>query len=354
MTKGAEIYAVTIEPHPNADRMEIAIIGGYKSLVKKGDFKTGDLVAYIPTGYIVPQPLLAEMGLEGALDGASRNRVKPKRLRGVLSEGLCYPARPEWTEGQDVTEELGLTKWKPDIPRQLAGFMYQLENHERLGFDIENLKREPDLFQEGEYVTITEKIHGTFMQVVGLPSRLRRDDTFHFHGQAIVTSKGLGGKSIGLKQTEENKDNLYIRMAEKYELREKAIQLAEAYDLPVYILGEVYGAGIQDLHYGEAEGAYANFDIKVGDEYMDYDGWSKTTDLLDIPTVPVLYVGPFQQSVVDDLTNGQTTLSEKDQHIREGVVVRSAVGRLDRFGNRIILKSVSEAYLTRKDGTEYN
>lgn len=354
MTKGAEVYAVTIEPHPNADRMEIAIIGGYKSLVKKDDFETGDLVAYIPTGYIVPQPLLAEMGLEGMLDGASRNRVKPKRLRGVLSEGLCYPARPEWVEGQDVTEELGLTKWHPEIPRELAGFMYDLLDHERLGFNIENLKREPDLFEEGEQVTVTEKIHGTFMQVVGLPERLRREDTFHFQGRAIVTSKGLGGKSIGLKQTEENDDNLYIRMAKKYELREKAMILADIHDQPVYILGEVYGAGIQDLHYGEAEGAYVNFDIKIGPEYTDHATWTMLTENLEIPTVPVLYVGPFQQSVIDDLTNGQTTLSERDQHIREGVVVRSAVGRTDRFGNRIILKSVSEAYLTRKDGTEYN
>lgn len=354
MSKGAEVYRVTIEEHPNADRLELAIIGGYRSLVGKGQFKDRDLAAYIPTGYVVPQPLLAEMGLEGKLNGASRNRVKAQKFRGILSEGLCYPAREGWIEGQDVTEELGLIKFMAPIPRQLAGFMYALEEHERMGFDIENLKREPDLFQAGEPVVITEKIHGTFMQVIGLPERMRRDDTFHFEGKAIVTSKGLGGKSIGLKQTPENDDNLYVRIAKEYGLREIAMQMADAYDQPIYMLGEVYGQGVQDLNYGAETPKYANFAIRVGKEYLSYDDRMVACIQFHIPTVPVLYEGPFDMKVVNDLTDGMTTIGNPPAHIREGVVVVGTTNRSDRFGNRIILKSVSEAYLTRKDGTEYN
>lgn len=351
---GVEVLRVAIEEHPNADRLELAVIGGYRSLVGKGQFQTGDLVAYIPDGYVVPQPLLAEMGLEGKLNGASRNRVKAQKFRGVLSEGLCYPARPEWIEGQDVTQELGIIKFEQPIPRQLAGFMYGLQPHERLGFNIENIKKEPELFQLGEDVVISEKIHGTFMQVIGLPERLRRDDTFHFEGRAIVTSKGLGGKNIGLKQTPENDDNLYVRIAKEYGLRELAMNLANAFDKPVYILGEVYGQGVQDLHYGAEKPRYANFDIKVGDDYMSLTEWSFTTVSAQLPTVPVLYVGPFDPKIVTDLTEGMTTVAEVPPHIREGVVVKGTTNRADRFGQRIILKSVSEAYLTRKDGTEYN
>jgi len=354
MSKGAEVYAVAIEEHPNADRLELAIIGGYRSLVSKGQFQTGDLVAYIPTGYIVPQPLLAEMGLEGKLNGSARNRVKAQKFRGILSEGLCYPARPEWTEGEDVTEALGLVKFQAPIPRQLEGFMYQLEDHERLGFDIENLKREPDLLQLGEEVIITEKIHGTFMLVVGLPERLRRDDTFHFEGRAIVTSKGLGGKSIGLKQTEENDGNLYIRVAKQYGLREIAMQMADAYDQPVYLLGEVYGQGVQDLHYGAELPKYANFDIKIGQDWLPSIDWGMNAQTFQYPTVPVLYKGPFDPAIVAQLTEGMTTLADVPPHIREGVVVKGTTNRADRHGSRIILKSVSEAYLTRKDGTEFN
>lgn len=352
-SKGAEVYKVTIEEHPNADRLELAVIGGYRSLVGKGQFRTGDLVAYIPDGYIVPDNLLEEMGLVGKLNGAGRNRVKPQKFRGVLSEGLCYPAKPEWNEGDDVTEALGLTKFRPEIPRALLGSMYELESHERMGFDIENIKREPDLLREGETVVISEKIHGTFMQVIGLPPRLARNDTFHFEGRAIVTSKGLGGKSIGLKQNDENKDNVYVRTAEKYRLREIAMQLAEETDTVVMLLGEVYGVGIQDLHYGGEEPQYANFDIRFGDSFLDYDRWKAITASYGVPTVPVLYVGPFNMDNVKKYTDGMTILGD-GKHIREGVVTKPASNRKDQFGNRIILKSVSEAYLTRKDGTEYN
>lgn len=356
-SKGAEVYKVTIEEHPNADRLELAVIGGYRSLVGKGQFSTGDLVAYIPDGYIVPDNLLEEMGLVGKLNGAGRNRVKPQKFRGVLSEGLCYPAKPEWNEGDDVTEALGLTKFRPEIPRALMGSMYELESHERMGFDIENIKREPDLFREGETVVISEKIHGTFMQVIGLPPRLARDDTHHYQGRAIVTSKGLGGRSIGLKQNEENADNVYVHAAEKYGLREHAMQLAEKTDKVVILLGEVYGkvdgVGIQDLHYGAEEPSYVNFDIKVGDDFLIFDDWQFITGIRKIPTVPVLYVGPFSMETVQKYTDGDTELGD-GKHIREGVVTKAASNRKDRFGNRIILKSVSEAYLTRKDGTEYN
>ncbi|MDM7481602.1 MAG: hypothetical protein P3W96_006245 [Halomonas sp.] len=37
-----------IEPHPNADALEFAVIDGFRSIVKKGQFSAGNLVAYIP------------------------------------------------------------------------------------------------------------------------------------------------------------------------------------------------------------------------------------------------------------------------------------------------------------------
>ena len=77
-----------IEDHPNADALELAVIGGYRAIVKLGDFKAGDLVVYIPEQSIVPQWLLERMGLEGRLAGKDKNRVKAIKLRGVLSQGL--------------------------------------------------------------------------------------------------------------------------------------------------------------------------------------------------------------------------------------------------------------------------
>lgn len=39
----AKVYRLTIEEHPNADALELAVVGDYRSIVRKGQFKTGDL-----------------------------------------------------------------------------------------------------------------------------------------------------------------------------------------------------------------------------------------------------------------------------------------------------------------------
>lgn len=93
----AKVYRLTIEEHPNADALELAVVGDYRSIVRKGQFKTGDLGVYIPTNAIVPEWLLKKLNLwddgkgKGKLAGSQGNRVKEVRLRGILSEGLIYP-----------------------------------------------------------------------------------------------------------------------------------------------------------------------------------------------------------------------------------------------------------------------
>lgn len=44
------VLPVKIEAHTNADSLEIARIGDFKSIVRKGEYHDGDLVAYIPEG----------------------------------------------------------------------------------------------------------------------------------------------------------------------------------------------------------------------------------------------------------------------------------------------------------------
>ena len=89
----AKVYRLEIEEHPNADAIELAKVGDYRSIVRKGDFKTGDLGVYIPEAAIVPDWLISELGLEGKLAGKDKNRVKAIKLRGILSQGLIYPVQ---------------------------------------------------------------------------------------------------------------------------------------------------------------------------------------------------------------------------------------------------------------------
>ena len=113
-------YPIIIERHPNADLLELARIGDYYSIVLKGQFQTGDTCAYIPEASVVPDSLIAKMGLEGKLAGRAHNRVKAIKLRGILSQGLVYPM-PNHPQGMDVADILGITKWEPPIPTNMSG-----------------------------------------------------------------------------------------------------------------------------------------------------------------------------------------------------------------------------------------
>lgn len=365
-TFAVTVERITIGEHPNANALELAYIGDYQSIVRKGHFHTGDLVAYIPEQSIVPQRLLKEMGLEGRLAGKNKNRVKAVRLRGILSQGLCYPARPEWTEGADVTDLLGIVKWEPPIPAHLAGEVFSAGFDRTLKYDIENYKRYPEILEDGEPVVFTEKLHGTWCMIGLMPKQMAHPE----EGRLIVSSKGLASRGLAMKfDAEANKLNLYVRVARHYTMENRIgfafgrIIKDELDPRPVFVLGEVFGAGVQDLAYGaktdkDVTIGFRVFDVYVGKpgqgRYLNDDELDAACKRLSIPRVPVLYRGPFSKEIMYEHTDGYETITGHDTHIREGIVIRpQAERRHDEIG-RVQLKSVSGDYLTRKGGTEFN
>ena len=346
----SRIHALRIEPHPNADRLELAAIGGFRCVVGKGSFADGDLAAYIPEGAVCPDWLIAELGLEGKLAGSRKNRVKAVKLRGALSQGLVYPVhdglirgRPV-AEGDTVTELLELVKYEPPIPIAMQGEVRPVHGV-TLHYDIENVKKYPGELRDGEPVVITEKLHGSWCCLGWHPD----------HGP-IVTSKGMSDRGMALILNEANQKNLYVRTWRAFEAAFEAARARVAgTGLPFYVLGEVYGRGVQDLHYGEPNPAFRVFDAYVGEpgqgRYLPPS--EIETSLGDLfPLVPVLYRGPFSTAALNEQTDGATALGGK--HLREGVVVKPATERESAEFGRVILKSVSGNYLTRKGGTEYN
>jgi RNA ligase (TIGR02306 family) len=347
---------LTVHAHPNADALELAQIGLYLAVVAKGAYRSGETALYIPEQAVLPDALVEELGLTGRLAGKASNRVRAVRLRGEVSQGLvCRPSALEGTDlaaaaaaGTDFAELLGITKWVPPIPPTMNG---DVENAPGLlpWVDIENLHRYPQIFEPGEDVVLTEKLHGTACLV----TYVVEEERVH------VSSKGFGAKSLALK---EDPRNLYWRAVTGHGVPAVAAHVAAQLGARrVGIFGEVYGAGVQDLGYG-ADGrspdlGYAAFDVSV-----DVDGrvrWldaAEFAELLEgrLPTVPRLYEGPYDVSKVLELATGQETVSGRGLHLREGVVIRPAVERHSHaVGGRAVAKAVSPAYLTRKGGTEF-
>lgn len=400
------VVRVTIVPHPNADAIEIAQIGGYQAIVQKGRFAPNELAVYVPEAAVLPYSILKDMGFwdamnnKGTLSTSAGNRVKAIRLRGVLSQGILikglafvggdhvmlsssygvevtdtHPTvmMKQFAEGDNVAEFLGITKWEPAIPKHMQGKVAGGDLYATIGYDFEALKKHPTLFDDGQLVSITEKLHGTLLQVGIIPRRIWEGKpwaekcpdigTAGFKG--IVTSKGQGKNGLMLDPNDDS--NLYVDTAKRFNLWEK-LELARTQvlghpdDMPLFIFGETFGVqrteggpkGIQDLTYGQDEVAFMAFDLYAGQRdngfYLVDQLFWQVCSQADIPTVPELYRGPFSQAVVAQHTDGNTTLTAK-KHIREGVVIKAIDGvRHPTYGRRVA-KSVSGDYLTRKGET---
>jgi RNA ligase (TIGR02306 family) len=344
---------LTVHDHPHADALELAQVGLYRAVVAKGAYRSGDAAVYIPEQAVLPPALVEELGLTGRLAGRASDRVKAVRLRGELSQGIvCRPRALAGvdlvraaTEGTDFAELLGITKWVPPVPTTMSG---DVEPAPGLlpWVDIENVQRYPGIFEPGEPVVLTEKVHGTACLLTHLAEE----------GRVHVSSKGFGAKNLALK---EDPRNLYWRAVRAHGVPDAAARLAERLGATrVGIFGEVYGAGVQDLAYG-ANGRSEELGYAVFDVSAEIDGrvrWLDAAEVLgeELPLVPRLYAGPYDIATVLELASGRETVSGRGLHLREGVVIRSATERYSPVtGGRAIAKAVSPAYLTRKGGTEY-
>lgn len=338
-----------VDPHPNADRLELAAIGGYRAVVAKGDFARGELIAYIPEGAVLPADLIAKMGLDGKLAGPAHNRVHAVRLRGALSQGLVVKCKAHWTDGQSVMNELGVTKFEPEIPEELKGAAYALERDEGLTFDLENIKAFPNVLNDGEEVVFTEKIHGVFLAVGAHPVAT---NARHVEGKAWVGSKGLFAGRMAFDHSVDN-PNVYVRMAIAHKLYHHAMMLAQEFEQTVFILGEAFGTGVQDLGYGQSS-QFRVFSIVINGVFVNDAQLEQLIAQMGLQRAPVVYRGPFSQAILEEHTQGRENISGQALHVREGVVVTPVTERIDPQLGRVALKSVSEAYLLRKNGTEFS
>jgi RNA ligase (TIGR02306 family) len=374
-----------VQEHPNADRLSIVKIKGYTCIANKLEdgsprYKTGDLVVYIPEAAVLPEWLLKKMGFwkddKGTLAGSGGNRVKAMKLRGIFSLGVLYPVGQQtfvdydvnntdyniasitdkddnvWEvhENQNVAEYLGIVKYEVPVPAHLSGEVCNLFGY-TVKYDIENIQKYPDVFTTEDDVYVTEKLHGT-MACIAYNKEL--DNPELLEGKYFAYSKGLGGNNgLVFKNNEKNQHVVYQKaLLENIDALKKLVDL---YNDSVYVFGEIFGKGIQDLSYGLDKPTFRVFDVYVGNpsqgRWLNYQDMVNVNSI--IATVPTLYTGKFDKEVIEKLRDEKSVLSPNQ--IKEGVVIRRLIEKSNFTIGRSILKDVSPNYLLRKgETTEYN
>lgn len=351
---------IAVEPHPNADRLELATVRGWQCVIPKGQFQVGDLVVYIPIDSILPDELEAKIFGPDSKVKLNKSRVKTIKLRGAISQGLVV--KPEtvglssdanWFNvsiGLNVTKKLGITKYEPPAKELPNGMnvkkQKRLENpnfHKYGG--IENFKNYPDLFEEGEQVSVTEKIHGTNFRAGYVPcvanTIWRR--VLKFFGRLPEYEFVYGSNNVQLHQKGERGGfysfTVYGEAVEKYKLRE-LLKPSEV------VYGEIYGAGIQKGYTygcGPEERKLVIFDLKRSGEFVSSEELSAFCRERELPQPPELYRGPFNKNTILALTLGDSVLASA-QKVREGVVVKPIEEEKSYIGRKL-LKVISDTYL---------
>ena len=362
-----------IVEHPNADRMELAIIGGeggYQTCVGKGEFKSGDLCVYFPIDSVLPSDVEETIFGKDAKVKLKNSRVRTIKLRGALSQGLAVPLHTfdqtqyarskDFILGEDLTKHLGVVKYEPpkkDSPTQSHGKASEKDYNPNFFkyTDIDHLKNYSEMLN-GAFIAVFEKIHGTNFRagwVLREPKtrweRLKKRLGLFSNWQFVYGSHNvqLQGKDRG-KNTKNMPVDVYTKMVKKYDLINRLI-------FGEVIYAEIYGYGIQkNYHYGCGidEQKMVVVDLKKDDNYVNAAELLNWSIINGFDTPPLLYIGSFSMLKMDQLAGGPSSLS-KDQKVREGIVVRPVRERRGHAG-RMIYKLHNPEYLLLKGNSEYH
>ena len=125
MRKLATIRRIdALTPIEGADAIECAHVGGWKVVVKKGEYAAGDLAVYIEIDSWVPHevaPFLSRGNFPRVFNEVKGERLRTVKLRGQLSQGLLLnldqvmPETHSFGPDADVSEYLGIQKWEPPL-----------------------------------------------------------------------------------------------------------------------------------------------------------------------------------------------------------------------------------------------
>jgi len=305
-----------VGPIEGADAIEVATIGGWNVVIKKGELKAGDECVYfeidsfLPDGNPAWQFLVDKSGR--TFEGKLGHRLRTVKLRGQVSQGFIVPldALPQLmaevvkvqcngrtsaeaaNEDLDMAALLGIVKWEQPLPAELAGQAEGLfpswmrkTDQERcqnlvneifqttdvlVEFDVDHVSQEAlnamrakMLIQEADGKTFKvspAKAHPNDLYEITMKLDGSSCTFFHRDGEVGVCSRNLQ-----LKVNEANAGNTFVRMLIDSRLDVALPQLGN-----IAIQGEIMGPAVQGNREQFKDFRFYIFDVQNLDTGMYY------------------------------------------------------------------------------------
>jgi RNA ligase (TIGR02306 family) len=348
-----------INPIEGADNIELAVVGGWNCITKKGEQKIGDLVMIATTDAIVPFELSEKMGVTNYL--RKGGRVRTVKLRGVYSECLIIPIQhipfmENYYEGKDMMKVMEIYKYEPPVKMvQLASgrkIRYQDNPNFHVYYKFPNLKNVPGMFTEDDTVEITRKIHGTNARFgivkkakltiwdrlkISLARKVKPEWKWAEY-EFVVGSHNVekGSDSNGFYDT-----NVWYEIEKKYNIKQKLWDYVKDNVMEpeigdgITLYGEIYGVGIQKGYdYGLKEIEFVGFDAKENGEYLSpINSKLLFNDILKLPYVEILHFGNWSQEVQDKFVFNNNIKGTKVPE--EGIVIKHHTGAREKIAKVI-------------------
>jgi hypothetical protein len=359
-----------LKPIPNADKIECAEILGWEVVVKKSDFKVGDLVVYVEIDSILPELSCFEFMRP------RKFKVKTIKLKSQISQGIAFPLSiikevdPSFDLttlklGQDITEVLKITKYDPEAandfqPEQvkkswlankysfLKWKLFGIKPVKRGTFpshlvpktDETRVQKMGKLLEdrEGQAAYIAEKLEGSSTTFVfqknnnWLVKLFGKNYTFQICSRNMCVYNSNSGEKV---------DHYLIGLAEKYDILAHFKKL----NRNLAIQGESVGGKIQGNIYKLPELQFYVFSIYDLDQkiYLPLNEMLQLLEgskLLMVPMVDVKATIKNDIKYYVELSKGKSQLNHNT--LREGIVVRG-------LNSDFSFKSINPEYLLKQN-----
>lgn len=327
----------TLTQIKNADKIETATILGWHVVVEKGLYKVNDLVVFCEIDSILPEKP------EFEFMRPRKFKIRTVRLRGQISQGICFPLNilnPEFgeiIEGKDATDNLGIEKYIPQILANVAGtvkgpfpsFIPKTDETR-----VQLLQPILDRYA-GKECYITEKVDGCSV-------------TYYFKDGEF----GVCSRNLELKETPEN---ALWEFARKEDIEKKLKDLKELTGHNYAIQGELIGPGIQknNLRLEEKKVLFFNLVNIDNYSYADFDLFKIYFEMMHLETVPLMEICTLDNNIENLIKKSIGPSMLNNKIFREGIVIRPLKELIDlqmsnEWGNgRVSFKVINPEYLLK-------